>query len=331
MGIVFCVCAGEIQAAGAGGADTKMRGKHIFMEFTNGRQRRQVRAAALILGGMLAACGFFSNGSVLCKAKEKETAAAVKQEKDAGTKEEQEVVEFVTSYYEAQSPERIETLADYVDDPQSDDFQRDLLRQQVTFREGGIQGWEILEVIAVPMSDGKHWVVWVSGNLIVEAFDVGVPGAKVELVGRNKEGELKIASYANDPATDSDAFIKEMREISLSDEMIEHNNEVAAAYNDLISERPDIMEWTLKMSEAVDREMQKALTGEALSEKADSEAEESAAKNSSYTVQKGDCLWNIAEQQLGDGMFWSSLYEQNQEVIGEDPDLLYVGITLQLD
>lgn len=306
------------------------------------------RAVVLILCGMLAVCGSLPGGCISCKAKEtaagrkQDEAVNAKQAKDTGIEqkkiaaedEEQEIIEFVTAYYKAQSPEGIDTLADYVDDPQSEDFQRDLLRQRVTFREGGVQGWENLKVIVLPMSDGKHWVVSVSGELIVEEFDVGIPGLKVELVGRNEEGELEIAMY--DEEEFSDAFLKEVRELSLSDEIMEHNNETAAAYNDLISERSDIMAWTFETRDAVDKEMGKELAREdALSEKADSgengEEDKPDARNGSYTVQKGDCLWDIAEKQLGDGMCWSGLYEQNKDVIGENPDLLYVGITLQLD
>ena len=283
------------------------------MEIVN-RRKRRLCTAALVLSGMLVMCAGFPNGKIVCEAKG----------------EEQEVIDFVTSYYKAQTPEGIDTLADYVDDPQSEDFQRDLLRQRVTFREGGIQGWKNIKAIVIPMSDGKHWIVSVSGELIVEEFDVGIPGLKVELVGKNEKGELKIAMY--DDEEFSDAFLKEIRELSLSDEIVEHSNETAAAYNDLISERSDIMEWTLKTSDAVDKEMVKELAQEdALSETADSEEEKSTAGKDSYTVQKGDCLWDIAEEQLGDGMCWSSLYEQNKEVIGDNPYLIYVGITLQLD
>lgn len=48
---------------------------------------------------------------------------------------------------------------------------------------------------------------------------------RVELVGRNEKGELKIVKY--DDAEFSDAFLKEVRELSLSDEIIEHSNETA--------------------------------------------------------------------------------------------------------
>lgn len=312
-----------------------------MMKVTDRRQMRRLRAAALFLGGMLAVCGF-SNGRMVCVAKETGTAAKQEKEAAAGTAQkktadnvEQEIVRFVTSYYKAESPEGIDTLADYVDDPESRSFQIDLLRLRETLK-CGVKGWENIKVLVRPMSDGKHWVVSASGDMIVEEFDVGIPGLREMLIGRNTEGELRISSYAFDPETDSDAFINEMREISLSDEFVEHSNEIAAAYNDLIAERQDIMDWLLETQEAVDRAVAETLVREdSLSEKADSdadsEAEEPVAKNSSYTVKKGDCLWNIAKQQLGDGMFWSSLYEQNKEVIGEDPDLLYVGITLQLD
>lgn len=289
------------------------------MRFTALRRKQRLPVTALVLGIALTVGGFFLDAGTVCEAKE----------------EEQEITEFITAYYNAQTPEGIDTLADFVDDPLSEDFQRDLLRQQITLREGGIQGWENIKVTVLPMSDGKHWVVSVSGDLIVEGIDVGIPGLKVLLVGRNEEGELKVVLY--DDTTSSDAFLKEIRELSLSDEIVEHSNETAVAYNALISERSDVMEWALETQGAVDREMTEALAREEmLSTKADSEEEDNTGeepdvKNGSYTVQKGDCLWDIAEEQLGDGMRWSSLYEQNKDLIGENPDLLYVGITLQLD
>lgn len=287
------------------------------MRFTVLGRKQRLPVTALVLGVALTVGGFFLDAGTVCEAKE----------------EEQEITEFITAYYNAQTPEGIDTLADFVDDPLSEDFQRDLLRQQITFREGGIQGWENIKVTVLPMSDGKHWVVSVSSDLIVEGIDVGIPGLKVLLVGRNEEGELEIALY--DDSTSSDAFLKEIRELSLSDEIVEHSNETAVAYNALISERSDVMEWALETNEAVDREMMEALAKEeALSEKGDLEEEDqdkkSGVKKDSYIVQKGDCLWDIAEEQLGDGMRWSGLYEQNKDLIGENPDLLYVGITLQL-
>lgn len=48
------------------------------------------------------------------------------------------------------------------------------------------------------------------------------------------------------------------------------------------------------------------------------------------TVQKGDSLWKIAEEIYGNGDFWELIYEQNQERIGDDPNLIVFGTELKL-
>ncbi len=49
-----------------------------------------------------------------------------------------------------------------------------------------------------------------------------------------------------------------------------------------------------------------------------------------YTVEDGDCLWQIAEDLLGDGMRWHEIYELNSDIIGNNPDLIYPGTQLLL-
>lgn len=49
-----------------------------------------------------------------------------------------------------------------------------------------------------------------------------------------------------------------------------------------------------------------------------------------YTVQSGDCLWNITKASVGDGSRWSELYNLNKEVIGNNPNLIYPGQVLTL-
>lgn len=49
-----------------------------------------------------------------------------------------------------------------------------------------------------------------------------------------------------------------------------------------------------------------------------------------YTVVKGDCLWNITKKFTGNGSRWKELYDINKSVIGNNPNLIYPGAILTL-
>lgn len=44
-----------------------------------------------------------------------------------------------------------------------------------------------------------------------------------------------------------------------------------------------------------------------------------------YTVKKGDCLWNIAKKFYGSGAKYTIIYNANKSVIGGNPNLIYPG------
>lgn len=44
-----------------------------------------------------------------------------------------------------------------------------------------------------------------------------------------------------------------------------------------------------------------------------------------YTVKQGDNLWIIAKRVFQDGSRWREIYEENRDVIGNNPDLIYAG------
>lgn len=49
-----------------------------------------------------------------------------------------------------------------------------------------------------------------------------------------------------------------------------------------------------------------------------------------YTVVKGDCLWNIAKKFYGSGSKYSVIYNANRSVIGGNPNLIYPGQVLTI-
>ena len=48
-----------------------------------------------------------------------------------------------------------------------------------------------------------------------------------------------------------------------------------------------------------------------------------------YVIQKGDTLWAIAKQYLGNGSRYTQIFEDNREVI-KDPDLIYPGQKIRI-
>lgn len=54
-----------------------------------------------------------------------------------------------------------------------------------------------------------------------------------------------------------------------------------------------------------------------------------SAAAADYTVQRGDSLWKIAREQLGDGTRWGELYAANRDTV-RDPSLIYAGQVLKI-
>ena len=58
-------------------------------------------------------------------------------------------------------------------------------------------------------------------------------------------------------------------------------------------------------------------------------AEEPASQAQTYTVEAGDCLWNIAYEVYGTGTRWTVIYEANRDII-RDPGMIYIGQVLTI-
>ena len=70
---------------------------------------------------------------------------------------------------------------------------------------------------------------------------------------------------------------------------------------------------------------------ETASSQEDASGQNSEGSDSSrtYTVKRGDCLWNIAASELGDGSRWPEIYELNRDKI-KNPRLIYADQELVL-
>lgn len=60
------------------------------------------------------------------------------------------------------------------------------------------------------------------------------------------------------------------------------------------------------------------------------EAVPTSGGSSTYTVKKGDCLYNIAKKYYGSGSKYTAIYNANKSVIGGNPNLIRPGQTLTI-
>lgn len=68
---------------------------------------------------------------------------------------------------------------------------------------------------------------------------------------------------------------------------------------------------------------------ESVSEQPVQAEEKTISSNGSYTVVRGDNLWNIALKQYNDGYRWVEIYQANKDAI-ENPGLIHAGLELRL-
>lgn len=52
-------------------------------------------------------------------------------------------------------------------------------------------------------------------------------------------------------------------------------------------------------------------------------------KGPTYTVSQGECLWSIAQNELGNGLQWNKLFDANSDSIS-DPDMILAGQELRI-
>lgn len=73
-----------------------------------------------------------------------------------------------------------------------------------------------------------------------------------------------------------------------------------------------------------------AQAGDATQVPAAGDAPAAPAAPSTYTIRAGDCLWNIAKDQLGAPTRWSEIYKMNADVLGSNPSMIHPGTNINL-
>lgn len=68
----------------------------------------------------------------------------------------------------------------------------------------------------------------------------------------------------------------------------------------------------------------------AASRSAKSSRSSKARRSQTYTVKSGDTLSGIAQQFYGNAGEWGAIYEENKDIIGNNPNMIQVGQELRI-
>lgn len=223
---------------------------------------------------------------------------------------EEDVETFIGNFYKAHTKETIESMQEKLDGSRSRNY---IARCKVLFASG-FNKYDNIAIKVYALQEKNAYLATVAYDAFFEGIDVGLPGADTVMVKETEDNRLVILQ--EDVSSD---LSEEVLRIVTSDEVVELMNEMNAKLNDILADNPEIWEWITKLSGELTEQTSSYL-----------ENSEDTQGNIAYIVKEGDCLWSIAQNELGNGMYWSRVYEANKGIIGENPDLILVGMQLQL-
>lgn len=220
----------------------------------------------------------------------------------------EDVEEFVRSYYESKTVDRMADAWNMRGDDTI--FDQAMLESMADY---GLQGFEVRTVLIYPLSEPGVWLSGTAYELVVEESEIKLPGFEMFLVQEQEDGRLLI--FTEDI---SHSLQDEVRQILNEQEIVALIEETDSEFSEILMKHPEVMEWMQDISYQASIRY-----GEA-------QLKEKKPENDLYMVQKGDCLWHIAEEQLGDGSRWTELYDANKAAIGDDPNLILIGMELRI-
>ena len=179
-----------------------------------------------------------------------------------------EITELVNTYYTAQAAGDIDTIRSLVSN--IDDLE--VLRIEETSKY--IDSYPTLEIYTKVGPVENTYIVYVCAELKFTDYEDLFPGMKVFYVCMNENGEY----YINESEEGSDNELTYIREVTLQEDVIDLNNKVAAAYNDMVAENPDLAQFILDLNDEIRKNVGGELAEDIESSETESGSEEADAQ-----------------------------------------------------
>lgn len=173
--------------------------------------------------------------------------------------EDPKIEELINTYYTASVNNDIETIRSLVEN--LDDAE--ILQIQETSKY--TEAYPTVDIYTKEGPTDNTVLVYVCSEVKFTNFDEPVPGMKPFYVRIDENGDYRIIE--DKECSESEAnYIKV---VSLQDDVVDMNNRVVAAYNDMVASDPDLAEFLLDLSKEIEKNVGEVLV------KTDENAEES--------------------------------------------------------
>ena len=290
--------------------------------------------------GLLGSAVFVFVGVLLWGIFGQETASVAKDQVTETRCDAEDVEELVKCFYASQAEGDIDAMLEFMGDDTSN-----RLFQQVTVEallECGFLGYGPLTVSVYPLKETDWWVAVVVYDMLLEGIDSPLPGCDAVLVQMSEDGSGLIFTYDVEPS------MKDEVSLIIEEDFGDVYDEINQKFSEILWEYPEFFEWEQEFSQVRALRRADLLSQQEGSEESNvsgepavpaepvvpAEPEEwkepEAPTEELYMVRKGDCLWHIAEDTLGDGARWVELYEANKDIIGGNPNLILIRMELHI-
>ena len=176
-----------------------------------------------------------------------------------------EITELIDNYYTAQAEGDVDTIRSLV----SDIEESEVLRIVETSKY--VENYPSLEIYTKAGPVDNTYIVYVCYELKFTDYDDLFPGMKVFYVCVDENGQY----YINESEEGSDNELTYIREVTLQDDVVDLNNKVAAAYNDMVAENPELAQFILDLND----EIKKNVGGALAQEEDENDSEEAGGEN----------------------------------------------------
>lgn len=192
-----------------------------------------------------------------------------------------EINELFSTYYTAMVEGDTATMDQLVDKLDA----TEILKAQETSKY--IESYPVLEVYTKTGPKEGTYIAYVYAEVKFYDYDKPIPGMRTYYVCVDENGNY----YLNEDGEEDQNVLNYIRELTLQDDVIDLNNKVAVAYNDMVAEDDELVDFIVDLNAEIDKNVGEALAraeGSASPEEDSAQGTDGEAAGSEQTEEPGE-------------------------------------------